>query len=155
MNIPLLAFIFQGIPELIGVVTLAFVIKRTPLQWTKIIPIALVLAVVSFIIRRFPIPFGLHTIFIIFLLFLFLIWIGEKDISMSLLASLLSLLAVIFFETISLSILMPLFGITSETMLTDSYTRILIAEPQVVLLFITSYLLHRLLPKRSERNESG
>lgn len=153
MNIPLISLILQGIPELAGVVTLAFVIKGIPLKWTRIIPIAIVLAVVSYIVRLLPIPFGLHTIFIILLLFVFFIWIGKGDVSLSLLASLLSLLALMAFETICLSVLMPLFGIKSETMLTDPVVRILLAEPQVILMFASAYLLHKLLRKRSESSE--
>ncbi|GAB6173131.1 hypothetical protein JCM15765_26090 [Paradesulfitobacterium aromaticivorans] len=150
MNIPLISLIFQGIPEQVAVVTLAFVINKVPLKWIQIIPLGITLATVSFGVRLLPIPFGLHTIFIILLLFVFLIWIGKGDVSLSLLASLLSFLALILFETVSISVMMPLFGITSETMLTDPVVRILIAEPQVILIFVSAYLVHKLLHKRSE-----
>ncbi|WP_206811063.1 hypothetical protein [Paradesulfitobacterium ferrireducens] len=148
MNIPILALIFQGIPEQIALVTLAFVIKRMPLKWKLIVPIGLVLAIVSFLIRLLALPFGLHTIFIVILLFISLIWAGKGDISLSLLASLLSVLALILFESLSLSILMPLLGITSESLLTDFVLRIFLGEPQVILIFLSAYFVNRLLHKR-------
>ena len=147
--------ILQGLPELTAEVTLAFVIARIPLKWNKIIPIGIVLAFFSYLVRLLSIPFGIHTMFLVILLFIALTWPGKGDFVLSLLASLLTVLALIIFEFVSLSLLMPVFGVTPETLFANPTLRIVIGEPQVLLLFFAAYLLNKymLKKKRSEINE--
>lgn len=148
MQIPLLPLLLQGIPEQTGVVTLAFIIAKLPLKWSKLLFIGIILAISAYLVRLLPMPFGLHTILLLILLFVFLIGLGKGDVSLSLVASLLSILALIVFETASLSLLMPLFKVTKETLLSDPLVRIVIFEPQVVLLFLTAFLVHKFLPRK-------
>ena len=148
INIPLIVLIFQGIPESVAVVTLAFVIARIPIKWNKIFLIGAVLAFLSYVVRLFPIPFGIHTYFLIILLLIALIWLGKGDFSLSLLASLLSVLALTIFEYVCLSLLMPVFGLTPESLSTDSVKRIVIGEPQVLLLFISAFLFNKFYKKK-------
>lgn len=114
--------------------------------------IGTVLALFSYVVRLFPISFGIHTILLIILLFIALFWLGKGDFSLSLLASLLSILALTIFEYVCLSLLMPVFGLTPESLSTDSVKRIAMAEPQVLLLFISAFLLNKFLQRR-ELNE--
>ena len=154
INIPLIAFLLQGIPELIAEVTLAFVIARIPLKWNKILLIGIVLATISYVVRLFPIPFGVHLFLLIILLFIALTWQGKGDLSLSLLASLFSILTLVIFEFVCLSLLMPVFGVTPETIFTNLVIRIVITEPQVILMFISAFLLNKFIPKkRSGMNE--
>lgn len=154
INIPWIALLLQGIPELTAEVTLAFVIARIPLKWNQILQIGIILAFISYLVRLFPIPFGIHLFMIIILLFLALTWLGKGDISLSLLASLLSVLALVISEFVCLSLLMPVFGVTPETLFTNLGIRIAITEPQVLLMFISAFLLNKFIPKkRVEMNE--
>ena len=154
INIPWIALLLQGIPELTGVVTLAFVIAKIPLKWNKILLIGIVLAFISYVVRLFPIPFGMHLFLLIILLFIALIWLGKGDFSLSLVASLLSVLTLVIFEFVCLSLLMPVFGVTPETLFTNLVVRIAIGEPQVVLTFIFAFLLSKLIQKKgSSANE--
>ena len=148
INIPFIIFILQGIPELTAEVTLAFVIARIPLKWDKILMIGLVLAISSYIVRLSSIPFGIHTMFLIILLSIALIWLGKRDFSLSLLASLLSFLALTVFEFVCLSLLMPVFGVTPETLSANLVIMLAITEPQVLLTFFTAFLLNKFTKKR-------
>lgn len=135
----------QGIPEQSAVTTLAFVIAKLPLKWSRIVSIGTILALCAFVVRQFSIPFGIHTILLIFILFMFLTRLVKGDFSIALIASLISFLTLILFEIVCFSLLMPAFGVTTETLLTDPVVRILIASPQVVLLFISAFLLKKYL----------
>jgi len=146
----LIALLLQGIPEQTAVATLAFVIAKIPLKWNKVLLIGIILAICAYVVRLFPIPFGIHTILLIILLFIALIKLGKGDFSLSLLASLLSFLALAIFEFACLSLLMPVFGLTPESLSTDSIKRIAIAEPQVLLLFIFAFLLNKFYKKEVE-----
>ena len=150
INIPWIALLLQGIPELTAEVTLAFVIAGIPLKWNKILLIGIVLACFTYVVRLFPIPFGLHLFLLIFLLFIALTWLGKGNFTLSLMASLLSVLAVVIFELMCLSFLMPAFGLTPETLFTNVAIRILIGEPQVLLTFISAFLLNKLIQRRRQ-----
>ena len=148
MKIPFIALILQGIPESIAIVTLAFIISKIPIQWKKIVLIGIVIAFTSYLLRQFPITFGIHTILLISLLFFFLVKIGKGNINSSLIASLTSYLAIIVVETICLSILMPIFGVTSETFFSNTTTRILITLPQVFVMFTLGFIILKIRSRR-------
>jgi len=152
INIPWIALLLQGIPELTAEVTLAFVIARIPLKWNKILLIGIALALISFFVRQSSIPFGVHLFLLIILLFIALIWLGKGDFSLSLMASLLSVLALVIFEFVCLSLLMPVFGVTPETLFSNLVIRIVITEPQVILIFISAFLLKKFLQKKEVEN---
>lgn len=134
-------------------VTLAFVISNTHIKWDKIILSGIILALISYTVRFFSIPFGVHTILLIISLFVILIWLGKGEFSLSLVASLLSYLALAVVEFVCLSLLMPVFGVTPETLFADSFKRIIMGQPIVLLLFITAFILHKFYTKRGKIHE--
>lgn len=113
--------------------------------------IGVVLACFTYVVRLFPIPFGVHLFLLIILLFIALTWLGKGDFSLSLMASLLSVLAVVTFEFVCLSLLMPVFGLTTETLFTNLEIRIVITEPQVIITFLFAFLLNKFIPKRGRK----
>ena len=128
-------------------------IAKIPLDWRKIILIGTVLAFGAYILRLFPIAFGLHTILQIVLLVIVLTLLGKAELSLSLIASLLSFLTLAIFEFICLSLLMPVFNVTPETLFADPIKRIVLGEPNVLLLFISAFLLNKYVHKRGSTNE--
>ncbi|HHV64130.1 MAG TPA: hypothetical protein GXX46_03520 [Peptococcaceae bacterium] len=150
MKIPFLAFVLQGIPESIAMVTLAFVIARIPLQWKKIIAIGLIMATTSYILRLFPITFGIHTVLLIVLLFILLIRVERTNINALLISSLLSHLVVIIAETICLGLLMSLLHISFEVLYNNVALRILMTLPQVILIFIIAYITLKIRSKKGK-----
>jgi hypothetical protein len=170
IHIPLIVLLLQGIPEQIAVVTLACVIARIPLEVKKIIAIGTIMAVCAYVVRLFPIPFGVHTIIINIILFIALIWLSKGDLSLSIIACFLSILALAVSEFVCFKLIMHVFGMTNEalsellsanmdirTMLTESgvlmllVKRIAIAEPQVLLLFVSAFLLNKFIKKRGQQ----
>jgi hypothetical protein len=147
IKIPLIVLLLQGIPEQIAVVTLACVIARIPLEVKKVIAIGIILAACAYVIRLFTIPFGTHTILLTLLLFIALIWLSNGNLSLSIIACLLSYLALAVFEFICLSLLMPISGITPEVLANDPVIRIVLTEPQVILIFMLSFILKKYLLK--------
>lgn len=152
MNIPMLALLLQGIPEQIAVVTLSFVIARIPLNWKEIIGFGLILAFFAYLVRLSPIGYGLHTLFIIAILSIMLVKISKGNVSLSLIASIVSFLTLGVFEFVSLSILLDLFHLTTTELYTNEGIRILFGEPHVVLLFAFAFLLKRILSERGKNH---
>lgn len=152
MNIPLLALLLQGIPEQIAVVTLSFVIARIPLNWKKIVGIGLILAFLAYLIRLTPIAFGVHIIILVILLSSMLFKISNGNLSLSLIASLVSFLTLAFFELVSLSLSMLLFHLTPTELYTNELLRIILGEPHVIFLLIFTFLLNRFLSGRGKKH---
>ncbi|MDR3586828.1 MAG: hypothetical protein P4L59_16165 [Desulfosporosinus sp.] len=144
MRIPLIVLLLQGIPEQTAVTTLAFVIARIPLKWNGILTIASVLAFCAYVVRLFPIPFGIHTILLLLILFVILTKLSKGDIGLSFIASSVSILALGIFEFCCMSLFMLISGFTPATLFNDLGLRVVIGEPQVLLLFISAFILHKI-----------
>lgn len=140
---PFVSLIFQGIPEQIALTALAFTIANAELKCLKIVTIGTCLAIVAYLVRKLPIPFGLHTIILIILLFLFLVFWAKGDIDVSFLGSTLSFLILIGYELVCVSTMIKVFNIDPETLMTNTIPRILIFEPQAFLLFLTAFLVKK------------
>ena len=152
MNIPAISLLLQGIPEGIAITTLAFVISRIPIKLNKILLIGTALAVCNYVVRLFPIPFGLHTILTIIILFIVLTILSKGDVGLSFMASLLSCLALVIVETTCILLLMPFFSITLKTLSTYNANRIVLGEIHVLLLFISAFLLNKIMLKMNYLN---
>lgn len=135
--------LLQGIPEQIGIVTLAYALARIPFKWKEITLMGTVLALIAYVIRAQSLPFGIHTIVLIFALYIFLTLMGKKDVSISLFASLISYSVLVFFEFLSISLITNILNISSEEIFTDPVKRILFTEPQVILIFLTAFIIRR------------
>ena len=148
MRIPLIALLLQGIPEQTAVITLAFVVARIPLKWNKILLTGIVLAFCAYVVRLFPIPFGIHTILLLFIQFIILTCITKGDVGLSFIASSSSILALGIFEYSCLSLFMLIFGFTPETLFNNLIIRIVVGESHVLLLFISAFLINKLYMAR-------
>lgn len=148
MRIPLLSLLLQGIPEQTAVLTLAFVIARIPLKWSKILLIGIFLAFCAYVVRLFPIPFGIHSILLLYILFIILTCLTKGDVGLSFIASSSSFLVLVIFEFSCMSLFMFLFGFTIETLFDDLSVRIVVGESHVLLLFISAFLLNKLYIRR-------
>ncbi|KUO64103.1 MAG: hypothetical protein APF84_08315 [Gracilibacter sp. BRH_c7a] len=151
MRIPLLALIFQGIPEQIAVVTLVFVLTRIRLEWKKIVLFGIILAFAAYVLRLFPITFGIHTIVLIGLQFVFLVQLYQAPVIIALRGTLIAFLIFIVIEYICFTLLIYLFDINFETYLNNIPTRILIGLPQVFLLFTLSYIILKVRSRREAK----
>ncbi|MDK2824253.1 MAG: hypothetical protein PWP71_2171 [Clostridia bacterium] len=141
MKIPFLVLILQGIPEQIGIVALAFAIAKIPFNSKNIVLWGVVLATSAFIIRSLPITFGVHTVVLIGMLY-FILNIFEKiDVNISILASLLSYLALIISETLFVPLLMYIFKISRDILLSNIPIRIMITLPHVIVIFLLAFII--------------
>ena len=151
-SIPLMTFFLQGIPEQVAVTTLAFTIAKVPIKWLKTIGVGSILAITALIVRKFPIPPGLHTLILLFMLFLFLIIWTKGNVFLAFLGSIFSVLALIVYEVVSVTVLMAIMGVTPDVFMSNTVSRTLIFEPQVIFLFLTAYLVKKLYLNKSKRS---
>ncbi len=150
MKIPLLALIFQGIPEQIAVVTLAFVLALVRLEWKKIVLSGVILASTAYLLRLLPITFGIHTIILMGLLFVLLIQFCQTPLLVALRVSLISYLALIIVEYANFTLL-TFLDISFDIYFANVPTRILLGLPQVLILFILAFIILKVRAGREKK----
>ncbi|MDA8222388.1 hypothetical protein [Desulfosporosinus sp.] len=149
MKIPMIVLLLQGIPEGTALTALAFVISRIPLKVNQILLVGTTLAVCANVIRLFPIPMGLHTVLGTLVLFLIITRLSKGDVGLSFIASILSCLTLIIFETACLPLLKPVSILAPKTLSTYHAIRIILGDIHVLLLFISAFLLKKVIAKKS------
>lgn len=145
MKISFVSLLFQGIPEITAIVILAFVIAEIPLKWYKAFLIGTILAFCMYVVRLLPIPFGFHSILLLFLLFIVLTKSSEGDVGLSFIASSLSSLTLAIYEFGCISLIMYIFEFTPETLFKNPVMIIVVGEPQVILLLVTACLVNKFM----------
>lgn len=149
MKMPFIAFILQGIPENIAVLTLSLTIVGIELRWGKIVVAGTLIAFVIYLLRALPISFGVHTIVALLLFIVFTTKIGEIDnLRISIMASLLSILALTTIEIISLTLLTSILGISEQEFISNTAIRILLTLPQVFILFLLAFIIKKVRRSR-------
>ncbi|NLW24476.1 MAG: hypothetical protein GXY91_04430 [Clostridia bacterium] len=144
MQVPLIALIIQGIPEEISLVTLAFVIAKADLDWKKIILGGTFLAFSMYVIRLLPISFGVHTIVLILLLIVFIKLLGQvQDLSIAIMAGLISMLALSTTEILILTALTSILEISEQEFVNNVTLRLLLTLPQVFVMFILAFVIYK------------
>ncbi|HHV64131.1 MAG TPA: hypothetical protein GXX46_03525 [Peptococcaceae bacterium] len=154
MVIPFPALIFQGIPEQIALVTLAFVLAKLKLEWPKIILFAMVLTFTAYFIRYFSPTFGIHTIVLMGMLFIFFVERYNVPVIKSLKISVSVAVILIITESILLNSLMKLFSLSFEVLNENIIYRILITWPQVLILFLLSFIIIIWRRRKEKSNET-
>lgn len=143
LKLPLLGLIFQGIPEQIGVVMVAFSLAKIPFSIKKIIFGGTFLAFSAYLLRMLPITFGVHTVVLVGLLFLIVNKFGNVNINTAIFTSLSSFLLLIIYEMLCVSIIVKKINLTYEEILMDQTYRLLIAIPHILLLFLTAFFIKK------------
>jgi len=141
MQIPFLAWLFQGIPETIAVTTLVYALSQGEILWKKILPVGLLLGIISYIIRLMPFTPGVHTILIITALSLLLNILARIEFKKAAIFSAIAIAFLIIFEFVFYGLLMQLNVVTFEEMNSNLKLRILVSYPQVLVLFLLAILV--------------
>lgn len=143
MRIPFIAWIFQGIPECIGIAALILSLEGTPFNWRTIGLIGFLQAVIAYVVRLLPFTPGAH----VFLLPISLALLASFFVQIRLDKALIYAVIITVFITcweILMHLIVGFLGIgTLQEINTDNLLRIIVSTPQVIMLFITAFYLQR------------
>lgn len=143
MQISVFSLIFQGIPENIGLITLAFVLAGAELNWKKLFLLGSTLALTAFFIRMLPITFGIHTIVLICLLVFFVTNFSEANLTTAIMSALISFICLVVFEITTHMTAFKIFQIPMEVVTNNQMLKLLVGMPQVILLFLSSIIIRK------------
>lgn len=144
MRVPILAWIFQVIPEGIALAALVMCLATGYLPWKRIFKIGISCAIFVYIVRLLPFTPGVHVIVLAAILGACSIYFGELEMKRALVFSAMSIAALVLFEFIFISTFSKLELFDVKTMNDNLITRILVGYPHVLALFGLSLLFKRM-----------
>lgn len=141
---PLISIVFYSIPESYLLFSFGLIVIGEESSQKKLLLATLVSVFMSYLVRSLPLPFGIHTLIgllIIYLLFKYLFHLSTKK---ALIASLLSLSTLLALENVILYLLELKLGITLSKLWDNDWLRTIIGWPHLaVWLLIIVFLKYK------------
>ena len=98
MQIPFLAWLFQGIPESIAVAAFVFSMSMGAFSWGNVMKVGLVQAIVIYVVRLVPFTPGVHVLVLITSLALVSMLVGKLEFKKSAAYSAIIISFIVIFE---------------------------------------------------------
>ncbi|AKL94661.1 hypothetical protein CACET_c11960 [Clostridium aceticum] len=133
LRLPILALFLRTIPEGIILVSVVYMILNKPLE-KKICIAGGLLGIATYVIRMFPIHFGVHLILILIIVIFLLNKINHIDFYKAVTASIVSFILIVICESITIIFYVNILGISTEKILNQSLSSILLGMPSLLLL---------------------
>lgn len=143
MRIPVLVWIFQGIPECIGITALIMSLDAKPFNLRIIGGIGIVQALVAYILRAIPLTPGVHVFLLPISMALLAAKVGRVRLDKALIYAVIVSVIIAIWE-ILFHLTLDLTGIINLPFKNhNSFLRIILGMPQVVLLFVISIIVNK------------
>ncbi len=143
MELPILQWLLQGIPECLANITLALALVGEKLEIRKIAPLGIIQAVFLYAVRLLPLTFGVHSILSMFALALLLHFFIKVRFSRSLLSALIVVITLAAAETVVFSLILYLTGLSYEQLAGNVFVYIVGGWPQIILLLLLALLIDK------------
>lgn len=141
LKLSCISFLIQGIPESIAIIAFCYALLDLNFEWPRIIKQGLVLAISTYLIRLLPLPFGVHTIVVIFILVYYLARFSKVKLILAFKASLLTYIAIAIAEIFFNELGLRLLDLTLTEAYNNKFLWSLLGLPQVFLLFFLSRII--------------
>jgi hypothetical protein len=142
-KMPILAVIFQGIPESIVLFSFGIAIIGEYINIKKVVLIAILYTLLVMYIRSIVPYFGLHIIIVLFIQ-AFIYWkIFNIEVKNSVLSTILGMSVLILLETLILPIFYTTFGTTMLETFKNETQRILYPLPVILLFGLITFMIYK------------
>ncbi|RKO66294.1 hypothetical protein [Desulfofundulus salinus] len=149
-QMPLLALIFQSIPESVIILTLGLTLMGLELKWQRIIPAGVLSSLCSYFVRELPIPYGVHTLIGIIVIALLVIMFFKTSVPVAICVAMIGIVILITVEILIWPVIIMLTGKTMPQIWHSQTLRILLAIPELILLAsITLWCIRKKVTLRS------
>ena len=139
MQIPFLAWLLQGIPESIAVATFVFCMSINKLSWSNVLKVGLFQAIVIYVVRLMPFTPGVHVLVLITTLALVSMYVGGLEFKKAAAYSAIIISFLVIFEFVFFGLISGY--ISFDEMKQNVWMRIMYTYPQVIAVFLLSYLV--------------
>ncbi len=155
MRIPLLAWVFQGIPESIGLAALVFSMCAKEFEWKYVIRIGLIQAVLCYFIRLMPFSPYSHVFILLTTQAVLFSVFTDIDIRVTYICCAIAVFILLCYEGVFLHLFDMTGVLTLEETVYNATKRIITGIPQVMLLFLTAGVILWSRKYLYERMKSG
>lgn len=153
MELKIVQWLFQGIPECLALAGLGVALAGRPLEPKMVFSVGLPQAVVAYLVRLLPITFGVHTLLLVVSLAILLNVLLKIRFSRGLLSALVAVIILATAEMAFISLALSVTGITFEQARQDIFLLIVYGWPHTVFLFLLALGLNRY--RQSRRRQKG
>ncbi|HHW41049.1 MAG TPA: hypothetical protein GXX19_07870 [Syntrophomonadaceae bacterium] len=143
MKMTLVSLIFQGIPELIGLLALIFSLLNLRLEWKKIVPLGILLGGITYLIRMLPISPGVHTLILMCVFIALLKTVTKFPFSRLFIAVLISFLLLALAEFCFTGMAFSILHKGYEELVKQPVIWAMVGLPQVIFLFAVAWLINK------------
>lgn len=134
-------FLIQGIPESIAVIAFCFALLNLELQWPKIIKLGVALAAASFLVRILPLPFGVHTIILIFVIAGIVAYYGQTKLVLAFRTSIITAITMAMAEILCNEVFLRKLDLTIDQVYEKKLLWPLMGLPQVLLVLALGWII--------------
>lgn len=145
-SIPVLAWIFQGIPESIAIIfaSVSFLGVNGKEKLHFIILFGLVEACFIYLIRTLPVSLGVPTILSVFTITFWSYIISKKSFINCFISASLVIIILLFYEFFFYILMTSIFNLSRDLILSNIMLRAILGLPQVIMLFITGIFVKKI-----------
>lgn len=141
MRIPILAWIFQVIPEGISLAALVMCLGTGDLPWKRILKMGISYSIIVYLIRLFPFTPGVHVIILAAVLGALGIFLGGLEMKKSLVFSAISVAVLVLTEFIAVYIVTSLGLFDISRMNENVISRIIFGYPHIIVLLALAFII--------------
>ncbi|ABR47485.1 hypothetical protein Amet_1280 [Alkaliphilus metalliredigens QYMF] len=145
LKLPIISLFLRTIPEGIILVLVGYMILNKPLEKQKICITGVILGISTYFVRMLPINFGIHMILILFVYMFLLHKINIMNFYKAVTAGIVSFIFIAISEWIMLVFYIGVLGMSTEKVLDQSLSSILLGLPSLVLLFCMGMLVQKII----------
>lgn len=142
-TMPFYLVIIQSFPETLILIYLGLALTGLKADWKRILVVALLTALASYIIRSFSIPAGINIIIQLLILIMLLSPLAQISVYKAALASITGLILLSFIEIVCNALITAVTGISIWQALNDPWLRIIFPLPQFLILVLVVLLINR------------
>lgn len=140
-----LLILLQGTIETSGLIALSLALAKTPVLWGRVIPVAILVTIVIWIIRLLPVTFGLHMIAAMLIYIFLIVRTTHNTIPKAFVVVLASISVLALLEMSISSLYFIVTKTTPEQVIANDLMWKLLGLPQGVILILLSLLVSRII----------
>jgi len=151
MKIPFMAWLFQGLPEAIGIAAVMYAVAGLGLRWRSIVPVGLIFGVFFYLVRLLPIAFGVNTLLNVLFTVLVFQKITSCHLALAVRSGLVAFATVVIGENLFIQFFVWVLRFNVADIYNNVYLRIVFGWPNVILLFLVAIVTNAILNKKHNK----
>ena len=150
LKLTLLEFFARGLPETFLFIFAAYAFSKNALNIKRYLVSSLLLAIIGYFIRLFPIQYGVNTILSVIVFIILIVKINKIEITKAITSGIVIVILELICEGINVFIIQQILKLNINYIFSDPTLKILYGIPSLLLLGCITGIYYFILLKRKE-----